>query len=57
MMENNSTENLVFSKVITPVISPKFKSTTNFLVPNFSARQFYIIMKFNPGVIKKSIVP
>ena len=56
-MENNSTENLVFSKVITPVISPKFKSTPNFLVPNFSARQFYIIMKFNPGVIKKSIVP
>ena len=43
--------------VIKPVISPKFKSTTNYPVPRCAACKLASATKCNPGVIKQAAIP
>ena len=56
-MDKKSTNKLVVCTLIRLVILPKFKSATNFPVPNCDACRLACAMNRNPGYIKHDGIP
>ena len=57
MKGDNSTDDIEFSTVIPPVISLKFNSTPNYIVPNFDAYDLVCTFKGNLSIVKQAFSP